>query len=102
LILAFFLSLKTILPLVLIDILIHCEILQEFIISGVSLADLVRASDFETKIFIHGSSLHNIQLFTAHVRFKGERQTSMQMVPRRSESQRLPQEAALVFRTYAI
>jgi hypothetical protein len=26
----------------------------------------------------------------------------MQMVPRRSESQRLPQEAALVFRTYAI
>jgi hypothetical protein len=52
-------------------------------------------------MFTRDSSLHHVQLLTAHVRCNGERQTSIQMVAPRSKSYGFTQEAALALRTYA-
>jgi hypothetical protein len=70
--------------------------------NSVSLTGLVRAGDFEIKMFIRGSTFHDVQLFTAHVRSNAARQTLMRMVPSCSKSQKLFQEAALALRTYAL
>jgi hypothetical protein len=69
---------------------------------GVSLADLVRTIDVKIMMFTRGSNLHNVQLFTVHVRSNHGKQISMQMVIPRSKGHRLSQEVALAPRTYTL